>query len=134
MGKVGNFRAWLIWVIKQETIEKVKQGLLGVKKKIGEFVATIVPDRAKLMAQMKERIAERRESVEIKAVRLRILEKVGSGAYASWFERVEVEAQEESLVIRGQNRFMVEKLRDQFRETLRTMWADVTIERGGGGC
>ena len=120
MGKVGSFRAWLIWVIREDTVAKIKAGALGIKRLFDFAVEKASIKKEEVVAC----IEATSESVKQKAARKRVLEKVGEGAYRSWFEALEFREEGGVVAIGGAGPFVRAKIEERFGKMMRDMFGE----------
>ncbi len=131
MGKVGTFKAWLVWVIREETVAKIKQGALGIKKTFRSAKEIIKNSRSDLEKQ----IEGLQESQTLKNLRLTLLEKVGAGGYGSWFSGTLFKEHEYQVLLKGQSAFAAEQISTKYGSLLKNLCANVgkTIQITTGG-
>ena len=86
MGKRGSFKAWLIWVIKDDVIQKVRAGSYGI---IAEDGGCKDHDVIDIEAVFKTTIAQQtsclKQKVNIMSKLINLQKKIGSASYLSWF-------------------------------------------------
>lgn len=114
MGKVGAFKAWLIWVIRQETIEKIKKGALGIKKPFQSSKEVLTLSKK----EIEKKIQNSSEPKKIKTLRQRLLKKMGVGSYTSWIKSMEIVVEGKSVVFKAVNEFAQMKVQEKYGQFL----------------
>ena len=102
MGRVKTtFKASLDWVLKFDIIQRILEGDFGVKKDI------LQPSNlsSKSIDYEQKCIQAQDESDEIKNLRMHVLQRVGQGAYRSWFKDATFFINESGAGVIGQGAF-----------------------------
>ncbi len=120
MGKVGSFKAWLVWVIREDTVAKIKAGALGIKRLFVFAAEKVAIKKEEVVAK----IEASAESAIQKAARKKVLGKVGVLAYRSWFEALEFKEGGGVVAIGAPNPFVQAKIEERFGEMLREMFGE----------
>ena len=85
MGRAkSTFKASLDWVLKFDIIQRILEGDFGVKKE-ENWPAQSLPDNSNNNTEQ-EYIQTQHEPDEIKKLRVKLLQRIGSGGYRSWFK------------------------------------------------
>jgi hypothetical protein len=116
MGKVSSFKAWLIWVLRADVIEKIKQGMYG----IGQIFEDNPSEQPKAVSkdEVEKMIEEQSTTSQEKTTRKKIMNHFGEKIYHSWFSNVELDEQDLKLTIKARTGFVFDTLRDKFEEEL----------------
>ncbi len=120
MGRIGTFKAWLVWVIREQTIQKIKNGDLGVKK-LFISVKEILKSSQK---EIKQAIESLKTSQKIKDLRLSLLKKLGVGEYESWFSRLELQEQGSQMIFKGGGTFTMDQITTRYDALLKKQCLD----------
>ncbi len=120
MGRIGSFKAWLVWVIREQTIQKIKNGDLGVKK-----LFICVKEILKSSQQeIKQAIEALETSQKIKDLRLSLLKKLGVGEYESWFSRLEIQEEGSQMIFKGGGTFTMDQITTRYAALLKKQCLD----------
>jgi hypothetical protein len=100
MGKVKEtFRASLDWVLRFDIIQRIVEGDFGIKLK--DFAKDISSEGESLETMSRE-IDSSNESVEVKALRKKILHKFEKVLYQSWFKDLQITIEEQGREVKLQ--------------------------------
>lgn len=129
MGKVTSFKAWLIWVIRGDVIEKVRGGAYGLLKETqNNSQNTQVIDMEKITIQNKTFISELDLKETTKESLQSLAKKIGEGAFSSWFRKLSIQEEDEILVLRMATKFYVDQVERLYGAILRNLFVNVRIE------
>jgi hypothetical protein len=107
MGKVKEtFRASLDWVLRFDIIQRIIEGDFGIKLK--DFIQGIPATEESFEAISRE-IDSSDDSVEVKALRKKILHQFGEGTYQSWFKNLRIVIEEQGRRIKLEARSVFER-------------------------
>ena len=118
MGEISKFKAWLIWSIREDVIEKIKQGILGITKQYDGKVN-------KPSMTQEEIIQSINSQVSSKTIRLKLLDllgRVGRTTYASWFSPLKCEESGGEVVLKCPSRFIRDYLGNHYDNVLRDVF------------
>ncbi len=128
MGKLGTFKAWLIWVIRDDIIPKIKSGAYGIDPKIFSEEVDTTPEK-------KEKISLTLNSLNLSSKNLEVMkrleEETGVHSFTNWFLNCTIEASEKALVFYAPNYFSFDYMRQKFEdilEKMRSIFKDMQIE------
>ena len=138
MGRVdkGNFKAFLDWAIKPDSIEKIREGSYEKGKGAQPQAATETLDaesgnvlEAAIISQI-----EKEPNIEWKAVKELLLKHYGAPTFKSWFSKLSLTSVNEGLVqISAPTRFVKEYVSTHYLHILQKLWrahlgSDITLE------
>jgi hypothetical protein len=112
MGEVNEFKASLLWSLKDEIVNKILCGKYGVgdrKQKRKEF------DKMTIMNSIENIL----EPDSMKKLRVGLLEKHGAPIYNSWFQKMYFSSFSEGvLILETDNKFIALYIETQYRKDL----------------
>jgi hypothetical protein len=122
MGRVkASFKASLDWVLKFDVIQRILEGDFGVKKE-----ALHASSSEKMnSASEEDYIQAQQESNEIKKLRMDLLNRVGEGAYRSWFKPVPIIKKDTGFSMMGQGTFWKNYVNTHYKNVLMALCVDV---------
>ena len=115
MGRNGKFKAWLIWIILEKTIEKIKQGGFGVKYLFSKKTYKISSQ------ELINNIYNLQESKNLKKIRFIILQTIGIKSYISWFKFLIFEEINTLIIIKTPNKFISDQLTIKFGKIIKNL-------------
>lgn len=109
LGKTSSFKAWLVWVLRSDVIEKVKQGAYGILQKFVMVTATKPINAEK---DVMDAIHSLNEPESLRAFREILLRKLGADSYVTWFSRAQLRIDEGRVVVAHHLRFSQQKAQE----------------------
>ena len=86
-----QFQLSIFWSLKFSTIDRIRAGELGVKSAVPNHEKGQGDSQSVNEIQVQEMIQNLKESEQAKALRLKIAQAIGAGAYHSWFHQAKFE-------------------------------------------
>lgn len=118
MGSDSQFKAWLIWSIREDVVEKVKRGILGIKKPYDISGCDLSMTHNEIIQSINSQCSSR----EIKLKLLNLLKIIGRDSYASWFIPLKCEERSGCIVFKCPNRFTRDYLQNNRSGVLRDVF------------
>ena len=117
MGRVkSTFKASLDWVLKFDIIQRILEGDFGVKKE-ENWPSKILCEKSQNNTEQ-EYIQTQHEPDEIKKLRMKLLQKIGEGAYKSWFKNVLLVEENFKIHLKCPNQFWRDYINANFYKTI----------------
>ena len=108
-----KFKLTVNWLLKFSTIDRLKNGELGVK--IKEFFTNEIQED-EWNSRAEQQIAETDEPEEIKSIRKKISEKITPAKYIAWFKNVKFLQKNETFELIYPNKFIEDNIKLKFSE------------------
>ena len=124
MGKVGKFKAWLIWVLREDVIKKIREGAYGLTPEKEEFED--VPEDCSQIAI--DCIKNQSKDAETEEILSSLKKKIGSPKYLSWFGKGTVIHRDKKILISNLTIFQISYIQENFQDVL----DEIRITRGIG--
>lgn len=122
-GFVTKFKAWLVWAIRGDVIEKIKQGLYGIIEPYSGVLPAIFVTRKEVLTRINETL-DRRE----KAIRMMLLNHFGKRVYHSWFADVGLQIKGTRIAFKTRNSFVFDSMSTRFKSELSQLFKHREIE------
>lgn len=123
MGKRGTFQAWLIWVIREDTIHKVRAGGYGLpaEEQEPEHGITNFAEKAQELIHKQIRPVKAKDNLLKRLTELK--ERVGAASYISWFSDCVIKQDGDGtwLDFTHMGGFQREYVREKFSDVLKEL-------------
>ena len=81
MGEGSRFKAWLIWSIREDVVEKIKRGILGITELYDGRMGNPSMTQREIIQSIRSQCPSKTMRLKL----LNLLERIGRDSYASWF-------------------------------------------------